>query len=90
MTTKTSSTSVLSTERGFRPLVWLMTVAAWAALTIGVVMCLMYLRPFNDRNWQLMIGIGFLVGSVHIYVIKTAIHLVNERRAQQQSDNDQT
>ncbi|WP_127531250.1 hypothetical protein [Paenibacillus kobensis] len=89
MTTKTTSiTSRIMTERGFRPLVWIMTIAAWAALTIGVVLCLMYLQPFNDRNWGLMIGIGFLVGSVHIYVIRTAIHLVNTRREQSDHNND--
>ncbi|EFM09205.1 MULTISPECIES: hypothetical protein [Paenibacillus] len=87
MTTKNASiSSHKATERGFRPLVWLMTVAAWAALTVGVVLCLMYLQPFNDQNWGLMIGIGFLVGSVNIYVIRTAIHLVNERREQNAND----
>jgi len=27
----------------------------------------------------LMVGVGFMVGSVHIYVIRTAIHLVHSR-----------
>lgn len=89
MTTKTTSITRAANEHGFRPLVWIMTVAAWAALTIGVVMCLMYLEPFNDRNWGLMIGLGFMVGSVHIYVIRTAIHLVNTRRAQADGDQQQ-
>lgn len=66
-------------ERNVKPLVSLMTIMAWLALGIGVVMCLLNLNHFSDQNLQLMVGIGFLVGSVQIYVIRTAIHLVNNR-----------
>ncbi|MBJ6363697.1 hypothetical protein ACFOQM_20945 [Paenibacillus sp. GCM10012307] len=66
-------------ERNVKPLVFLMTVMAWLTLGIGVVLCLLNLHYFSDQNLQLMIGIGFLVGSVQIYVIRTAIHLVNNR-----------
>lgn len=64
-------------------LVNIMTIIAWLVLGIGVVMCLANIADFNDRNWGLMIGIGFLVGSVHIYVIGTAIGLVHKRALNQ-------
>lgn len=60
-------------------LVSIMTMMAWLALAVGVVLCLVNISNFNDQNWGLMIGIGFLVGSVHIYVIGTAIGLVHKR-----------
>lgn len=66
-------------ERDVMPLVKLMTFAAWALLAIGLVLSLFSLESFNDRNTTLMVGIGFMVGSVHIYVIRTAIHLVHSR-----------
>ncbi|WP_270170840.1 hypothetical protein [Paenibacillus sp. SYP-B4298] len=66
-------------ERNVKPLVSLMTIMAWLALGVGVVMCLLNLNHFSDQNLQLMVGIGFLIGSVQIYVIRTAIHLVNNR-----------
>ncbi|MFC6333937.1 hypothetical protein ACFP56_15020 [Paenibacillus septentrionalis] len=64
-------------------LVNIMTMIAWLVLGIGVVLCLANITEFNDRNWGLMIGIGFLVGSVHIYVIGTAIGLVHKRALHQ-------
>ncbi|GIP18828.1 hypothetical protein J40TS1_44700 [Paenibacillus montaniterrae] len=64
----------------------IMTIIAWLVLGIGVVMCLANIADFNDRNWGLMIGIGFLVGSVHIYVIGTAIGLVHKRAVNQYSN----
>ncbi|WP_245585922.1 hypothetical protein [Paenibacillus pinihumi] len=66
-------------ERNVKPLVYLMTVMAWLTLGIGVILCLLNLHHFSDKNLHLMIGIGCLVGSVQIYVIRTAIHLVNNR-----------
>jgi hypothetical protein len=68
-------------ERDVMPLVKLMTFAAWALLAIGLVLSLISLNSFNDKNTTLMVGIGFMVGSVHIYVIRTAIHLVHSRNA---------
>ncbi|MNR05970.1 hypothetical protein D3C85_1220230 [compost metagenome] len=68
-------------ERDVMPLVKLMTFAAWALLAIGLVLSLTSLESFNDTNTALMVGIGFMVGSVFIYVIRTAIHLVHSRNA---------
>ncbi|MCS7464871.1 hypothetical protein N0M98_32840 [Paenibacillus doosanensis] len=83
MTTKTVSvSSVRHNERDVQRLVNWMTAAAWTILGIGVLMCLFNLHHFSDHNTSLMVGIGFLVGSVHIYVIRTAIHLVHSRAEQ--------
>ncbi|WP_274364882.1 hypothetical protein [Paenibacillus thermotolerans] len=60
-------------------LVKLMTGAAWAALIIGLVLSLWNINHFSDQNASLMVGVGFMVASVHIYVIRTAIHLVHAR-----------
>jgi len=68
-------------------LVKIMTMIAWLVLAIGVVLCVANIAEFNDRNWGLMIGIGFLVGSVHIYVIGTAIGLVHKRALNQAAEN---
>ena len=37
-----------------------------------------------------MVGIGFMVGSVFIYTIGTAIHLVHERKFEQQENGEVT
>lgn len=69
-------------------LVKIMTAIAWLVLGIGVVMCLANITEFNDRNWGLMIGIGFLVGSVFIYVIGTAIGLVHKRALHESTEKE--
>jgi hypothetical protein len=77
---KTASVSnVETTKPNVKRLVRTMTAIAWIVLGIGVLLCLLNLNDFNDQNVGLMIGIGFLVGSVHIYVIGTAIGLVHAR-----------
>jgi len=88
MTTKTATvSSVRHNEPDVQRLVQWMTAAAWVILGIGVVMCLLNLNHLSDRNTFLMVGLGFMVGSVHIYVIRTAIHLVHSRK-QELNDND--
>ncbi len=79
MAVKTVTVSNERSERDVVPLVKLMTIAAWALLGIGLVLSLLSLDHFSDRNAMLMIGIGFMVGSVFVYVIRTAIHLVHSR-----------
>lgn len=63
-------------------LVKMMTTAAWTALLFGLALSLFNLHDFSDRNAALMVGIGFMVGSVFIYVIRTAIHLVHSPGAE--------
>lgn len=88
MTTKSVSvSSVRHNERDVQRLVNWMTGAAWTTLTIGILLCLTNLHHFSDHNPSLMVGIGFLVGSVFIYVIRTAIHLVHARMQDSESDH---
>ncbi|OXM88368.1 hypothetical protein [Paenibacillus rigui] len=90
MTTKTVTvSSVRHNERDVQRLVNWMTGAAWSILTIGILLCLSNVQHFSDRNPSLMVGLGFLVGSVFIYVIRTAIHLVHSRMQQSDSDDIQ-
>jgi hypothetical protein len=70
-------------------LVTLMTWIAWVVLGTGVLLCIMNLNQFNDRNTGLMVGIGFLVASVNIFFIGTAIGLVSERRLSKFETTDQ-
>ncbi|WP_281889281.1 hypothetical protein [Paenibacillus sp. YYML68] len=88
MTTKTM-TAAPHKERDVNRLVTMMTAAAWVVLAIGTLMCLINLQHFSDTNTPLMVGLGFMVGSVHIYVIRTAIHLVHSRQAMNRTDATQ-
>jgi len=42
---------------------------------------LVKVSDFSDRNLGLMVGIGFLVGSVQIYMIGAAIRLFHHNKA---------
>ncbi|WP_141503591.1 hypothetical protein [Paenibacillus luteus] len=91
MTTKTATISqVQPLKSDVKRLVKAMTAIAWVVLAIGVLLSLVNLSHFSDQNVGLMVGIGFLIGSVHIYVIGTAIGLVHARRVQDQLSNDQS
>lgn len=88
MTTKTATISqVQHSKSDVKRLVKAMTAIAWVVLAVGVLLSLVNLNHFSDRNVGLMVGIGFLIGSVHIYVIGTAIGLVHARLNQEQSSN---
>lgn len=77
-----------SESQSSKKLVKIMTIIAWTVLSIGVILCLANITDFNDRNWGLMIGIGFLVGSVFIYTIGTAIALVHSRAINEKIDSE--
>lgn len=79
MTTKNNlpQGSGSNAPRSVQRLVRWLTVAAWATLIVGLGLSLIQIGHFSEKNVTLMVGIGFLVGSVHIYVIRTAIHLVH-------------
>ena len=86
MTTKTATISqVQPSTSDVKGLVKAMTAIAWGVLAIGVLLCLVNLSHLGDQNVGLMVGIGFLIGSVHIYVIGTAIGLVHARLQQEPS-----
>jgi hypothetical protein len=89
MTTKTATISQIQPSKSdVKRLVNAMTIIAWAILAIGVTLCLINLSHFSDKNVGLMVGIGFLIGSVHIYVIGTAIGLVHARRNEEKLPSD--
>lgn len=80
MATKTAAET--RTDREGKSLFIAMKIAAWAAFCVGVVLCLFNINEFSDNNASLMAGIGFLVGSVFIYTIGTAINLVHNRNSE--------
>ncbi|UJF35876.1 hypothetical protein [Paenibacillus hexagrammi] len=86
MTTRTL-TGIEQNGRDVARLVKMMTVAAWLLLGIGITLSLLTINHFSDRNTVLMVGIGFMVGSVFVYVIRTAIHLVHSRMSTQTPSN---
>ncbi|WP_054025892.1 hypothetical protein [Bacillus sp. FJAT-28004] len=89
MTTKTATiSSIQPSKSDVKRLVKAMTAISWIVLSIGVILSLINLSHFSDKNVGLMVGIGFLIGSVHIYVIGTAIGLVHARLNQEQPPND--
>ncbi|UVI27787.1 hypothetical protein [Paenibacillus spongiae] len=57
-----------------------MKFMAWACLAAGIVLSLWNVSHFSDKNLTLMLGIGFMVGSVFIYTIGTAINMVESRK----------
>jgi hypothetical protein len=86
MTTKSATISAVGASKSdVKRIVNAMTVIAWGILAIGAVLCLINLSHFSDQNVGLMVGIGFLIGSVHVYVIGTAIGLVHSRMAAKQA-----
>ncbi|GLX71345.1 hypothetical protein [Paenibacillus glycanilyticus] len=91
MATKTASVNNVKSDTelaaaSVKRLVTLMTIFAWTALTVGVLLCLIKISHFSDKNTTLMVGVGFLVGSVFIYTIGTAIALVHARLQQAKED----
>ncbi|MCM3786310.1 hypothetical protein M3231_25520 [Neobacillus mesonae] len=67
-------------------MVFMMTVMAWVALITGVVICLFNLHALTNSNMGIMVGIGFLVGSVYIYFIGKAMGLLDLHRKDRNSE----
>lgn len=67
-------------------MVFMMTVMAWIALITGVIICLFNLHALRHSNTGIMVGIGFLVGSVYIYFIGKAMGLLDIRRSERDTD----
>ncbi|MCQ6560296.1 hypothetical protein [Paenibacillus mendelii] len=57
-----------------------MKIMAWACLAAGIILSMWNVSHFSDKNLSLMVGIGFMVGSVFIYTIGTAINMVETRK----------
>lgn len=65
-----------------RRLFTVMNLVAWTCLVTGIILCAWNLNHLSDNNLYLMLGIGFLVGSVFIYTIGTAINMVENRKSE--------
>lgn len=65
-----------------------MNYAAWICLVTGVVLCLWRLSHFSDDNLSLMVGIGFLIGSVFIYTTGASIYLVHKDELKDEQEPD--
>lgn len=64
-----------------------MQTAAWGGLGVGVLLCLIRIGNFSDSNTTLMAGIGFMVGSVFVYIIGTAMNLVHKRKSESEKNS---
>ncbi|GGD58577.1 hypothetical protein [Paenibacillus nasutitermitis] len=85
MSTKTAVVERQTAQEG-KSLFLAMHIASWVALCAGVVLCLVNISHFSDSNMLLMLGIGFLVGSVFTYTIGTAMNLVHKRKSETEND----
>lgn len=63
-----------------------LTSVAWVILVVGVILCLVRISDFNDRNMYLMAGIGCIVGSIFIYCIGAFLHAAQTRKFRQAND----
>lgn len=53
-----------------------MTFIAWTFLIIGMILSLVSLGNYSDKNHVLMVGIGFLIASVNTYIIGLCMALM--------------
>ncbi|WP_223068897.1 hypothetical protein [Paenibacillus caui] len=63
-----------------------LTSIAWVIFVVGVILCLIRLSDFNDRNMYLMGGIGCIVGSIAIYSIGGFLHAAQNKKFRQAHD----
>ena len=73
---KTSFYYEQTRDRNVQRLIAWMTGASWVVLLLGLILSLSNLHHFSDRNVTLMAGLGCMMASVFLYIIRTAIHLV--------------
>ncbi|QJC51181.1 hypothetical protein HGI30_06115 [Paenibacillus albicereus] len=73
---------VQQTKNAVDRLFQFMNLMAWTCLLIGVVTSLWNITHFSDTNMTLMVGIGFLIGSVFIYTSGAALHLLSHKLEQ--------
>ncbi|MFB5678655.1 hypothetical protein ACE3NQ_29325 [Paenibacillus terreus] len=64
-----------------------MTFFFWVALIIGVITIVVNLSFFSDRNLGLMVGIGFVVGSIFIYFIGKYMGAVRKKEDQEDGND---
>lgn len=65
----------------------ILSVVAWAAFIVGIILCLVRISDFNDRNMYLMAGIGCIVGSVFIYCIGAFLAATMNKKYRKANDD---
>lgn len=66
-------------DKGMRRSVSILSIFGWIALAIGIVTILFNLSDFSDRNLGLMVGIGFVVGSIFIFIIGKSLGILRKK-----------
>ncbi|MDP4098033.1 hypothetical protein OIN60_14835 [Paenibacillus sp. P96] len=74
-------------DKRMKQSVSVMTSFFWVALIIGLVTIIVNLSFFSDRNLGLMIGIGFVVGSIFIYFLGKYMGAVRKREEQEEGSD---
>lgn len=64
-----------------------LTNIAWVILAVGIILCLVRLSDFNDRNMYLMGGIGCIVASIFIYCVGAFLFAAQNKKFREANDN---
>lgn len=64
----------------------MITRIAWVILAVGVILCLVRISDFNDRNIYLMVGIGCIVASIIIWCIGGFLYAVSTKKFRKAND----
>ncbi|MDO7907884.1 hypothetical protein Q5741_15840 [Paenibacillus sp. JX-17] len=67
-------------DKNMRGMVSVFTIISVIAAVVGIIMVLVNLNHFSDRNLGLMLGIGFIVGSIFVYSIGKWAGSIQSRR----------
>ncbi len=51
---------------------------AAAIVALGIIFCMANIAEFNDRNLGLMVGIGFLIGGLFVFLSGAAFSLLQQ------------
>ena len=63
-----------------RGLMLVSTVISVVLMVIGIVMIVTDLANFSDKSYPVMVGIGFIVGSILIYGLSRAVGMAQMRK----------
>ncbi|MNW25078.1 hypothetical protein D3C74_18120 [compost metagenome] len=61
-----------------------MSILAWVAGIIGIILIVVNVGFFSDRNLGLMIGIGCVVGGIFIYMISKSLGTARMKEEQEE------
>lgn len=63
-----------------RGLMLVSTIISIVLMVIGIVMIITDLGNFSDKSYPVMVGIGFIVGSIIIYGLSRAVGMAQMRK----------